>query len=177
MSYKLFFFGSLQDDDLFEIVIGRPSSAFNRSQAVLRDHVVERLREFPYPRLVRAPGQVVNGTLVGGLEHWEIERTSFYETSEYDLLTLTVETDTGPVDAGCFIATDTQETMAETGRPWSIDDWRRQAKAVAMAEAEVAMGSYFGRIPRDQIDDYWEEIEEQAQKLLADRMRQQTDVA
>ncbi len=177
MSNKLFFFGSLRDADLFEIVIGRPLSAFKCSHAVLADHTVERLKEFPYPRLVRAPGRNATGLLVGGLEHWEIERTSFYETAEYDLITLAVNTSTGTVDTGCYIATDSLETMAETGISWSIDEWREDAKTTAMAEAEIAMGSYFGRIPRDQIDNYWEEIELLAEQLLAERERTRTDVA
>jgi len=163
MHLPFFFLGTLRDEGVFRAVIGRPGAAFAQTAATLDGHVVERLEEWPYPRLVARPDGRACGLLVDGFTTAEIDRMCFFESLEYEAREIMVDTRFGSRRAACVIATENTES---SGIPWRIDEWRRVAGGRARAEAEVCMTEYYGRIGQHQIDGQWPEIERRAADLL-----------
>ena len=88
---RFFFFGSLRDHDVLEVVIGRsfPHRAFPAAQ--LPAHRLERMAKETFPLLVAAPGSRAPGVVVEGLEAADIERIHFFESVEYEPRLHTVE--------------------------------------------------------------------------------------
>lgn len=166
MRPPFFFFGTLRDADIFRAVIGRPMAAFATAPASLDGHAVERLAEWPYPRLVVRDGALARGLLVDGFTAAEVDRMCFFESEEYEMRQIEVRTSTGPRAVACFIA---DERMESSALAWSLDDWRRLAKDRALAETEICMTEYFGRVSRRDLDRQWPEIERRAAESLAGR--------
>ena len=174
MRLPFFFFGSLRDEGVFRAVLGRPAAAFAATAATLDGHAVERLAEWPYPRLVERPGGRAPGLVVDGFTATEIDRMCFFESLEYELREFTVETRSGRRRAACFTAV---EHMESSGIAWRIEDWRVLVGDRARAEAEVCMNRYYGRIGRHELDARWPEIEQRASDLLARRQKERGALA
>jgi hypothetical protein len=168
MRLPFFFFGTLRDEGVFRAVIGRPLAAFAATHATLDGHTVERLEDWPYPRLVACPGGRAPGLLVDGFTMAEIDRMNFFEALEYQAREIAVETGAGVRRAACFLAV---ERMVSSGLAWRIEEWRVMAGDSARAEAEICMTEFYGRIGRHEIDAAWPEIERRAADLLALRQR------
>jgi hypothetical protein len=174
MRLPFFFFGSLRDEGVFRAVLGRPVAAFAATAATLDGHTVERLEEWPYPRLVERAGGRAPGLLVDGFTAAEIDRMCFFESLEYELREITVETGSGQRRAACFMAVN---QMGSSGIAWRIEDWRVLVGDTARAEAEVCMTEYYGRIGRHELDAHWPEIERRASDLLARRQKERGALA
>lgn len=163
----LFSFGTLRDPELFHLVVGRPLTAFDVSGAVLRGHAARRAEGFAYPVLVAEDDGALSGILILGLDPEEIDRVQYYESLEYELRALEVETADGRADAHGFFATERLEPSADG---WSLDHWQATAKPRALIEAEMAMALY-GVVPLSEINDHWPGIVERAEATLAGRLR------
>lgn len=164
MTQAFFFFGTLRDVDIFRVVIGRPMAAFATAAATLDDHAVERLDDWPYPRLVARDGAVAQGLLVDGFTSTEIDRMCFFESEEYEVRRCEVQTATGRRGVACFMA---DERMKSSGLPWNFDEWRALAKDQALAETDICMSEYYGHVSRHDLDLHWPEIERRAADVLA----------
>lgn len=163
---NLFFFGSLRDADLFQIVVGRSLNEFATSSAKLVGYSVSRAAHFPFPVVNADQLGEAEGIFVSGFTDQEIERVAYYETNEYDLYDVTIQIDEGGFEtAGVFFATEHLEVSNE---PWSLETWTKTAKPLALIEAEIAMAQ-FGVLTRDTVNDHWSEFEAKAQKLFEQR--------
>lgn len=100
---RLFFFGSLLDPELFEVVVGRPVASVVRVPARLDGWSARRVREEDYPVLVPTAGSGTVGRVIAGLSWTEIDRVQFFEGDEYDLSPVTVEVP-GPEAASVLAA-------------------------------------------------------------------------
>jgi len=87
---RLFFFGSLLDPELFEVVVGRPMASVVGVLARLDGWSARRVREEDYPILVPTPESGTVGRVIAGLSWTEIDRVQFFEGDEYDLSPVTV---------------------------------------------------------------------------------------
>lgn len=174
MRLPFFFFGSLRDEGVFGAVIGRPLAAFAVTPATFAGHSVERLADWPYPRLVEQPHGRAPGILVDGFTAGEVDRMCFFESLEYEVREIPVETRSGPQRAACFLAV---EHMDSSEIAWQIEDWRAMVGETARAEAEICMTEYYGRIGRHEIDAAWPEIEKRAADLQARRQRERGALA
>jgi hypothetical protein len=169
MRLPFYFFGSLRDEGVFRAVVGRPLAAFAATPATLDGYAVERLEEWPYPRLVERPGGRAQGLLVDGFTAAEIDRMCFFESLEYEAREIVVETRSGQRRAACFMAV---AQLDSSGIAWRLEDWRVMVGDSARAEAEICMTEFYGRIGRHEIDVHWPEIERRAAELLARRQRE-----
>lgn len=159
----LFFYGTLQDDDLLRLVTDRASIAgLGVSAAALADHAVERVAGHVFPMIFPRPGHEATGRLVDGLTTRERERISFFEDSDYRLEPIEVVAGSATRSAAVFTPTG---RIASSGEPWRLSDWPAADKALLMACAEEQM-SYFGAHPQELVETWWPDIEARARARL-----------
>src|SRR6056297_1085494 len=116
----LFFYGSLRDRRLLEIVLARPVPATALTPATAAGVAPRRLRGEAYPVLVEEPGAAAEGLLFHAADEADLARLAFYEEAEYGLAPVTVETADGPVEASFFRGTG---KTAATADFWDFHRW------------------------------------------------------
>lgn len=159
----IFFYGSLQDDDVLRLVLSRADLAgVTMATAVLPGHAVERVEGHVFPMIVSAPGREAPGRLVHGLSADERARIAFFEDSDYRLTCTDVIADGAARRALCFMPAD---GIRSSGQAWRIEDWPAEQKALLIACAEEQM-SYFGVHPQNLVETWWPDIEARARARL-----------
>ncbi|MEQ8965674.1 MAG: gamma-glutamylcyclotransferase family protein [Azospirillaceae bacterium] len=162
---RLFFFGSLLDPDLFELVIGRPIERFDHAPAVIDGWARHKAIGEDYPILVPRPDGRVPGRLLDGFTAREIDRCHFFEGADYEAAPLTVRVVAterfapGAYEAHAYFSTG---SLADAGEPWTLTDWRAREKPLAMVQAEAFMALYDTHTGAE-ADDRWEEVKAWAQ--------------
>lgn len=149
---RFFFFGTLADADLLALVIGRPRPGSPVS-ARLADHRLATVRGETFPMLVPASGAWVPGVVIEGFDEADYDRILFFESIDYaprDVSVVLGPSETVPAIA--FIATD---AIADDGRPWDGDLWRRQDKAACLRETALWMALY-GYVDATEAERLWD---------------------
>lgn len=150
----LFCFGSLMDAEVMHIVSGCALAELDIIDAQARDHVQREVHEESYPILMAAPGQSARGRLVRGLDQQAMDRILFFEGDEYTLDTLQVHTDDGAELACWFRDTGAYQ---DTGREWSFEQWREQARENFIDTTRRYMTLY-GRMTATEADAHWQQL-------------------
>jgi len=148
---RVFFYGSLRDQRLAEIVLGRRLSPEALVPARARDHAVLRHAAEAYPVILPSPGDAAEGVVVGDVGPGDLARLAFFEEAEYALRPIEVETAAGPVTALHYAPTDKPPVSDE---PWDFATWQRRDRTAAIAAARELM-EHFGRLPVERIDTVW----------------------
>lgn len=134
----LFIFGTLRDDALREIVLGRAEAG---EPAQVPGHEVRRAAGGDHP--VLAPGGLAEGLLVRGLTVAEAARLDFYEAGfGYVRGSMAVQGAEGVVRAQVY----RPEAAAEaSGEDWDLAAWQRDWGGFTRDAARAAMALY-GRV-------------------------------
>ena len=146
----LFFFGTLRDRELLEIVLDRPVAPDEMRAARAPGFAACRLAGQDYPHLAEQPGASAEGVLFVARPA-ERGRLDYFEEAEYGLTPILVETATGPVEARYYRSTG--KVPAGEGI-WDFAAWQREAGAVAVEAARELMAHY-GIVPVEEIDRVW----------------------
>jgi hypothetical protein len=120
----LFFYGTLMDADLRQLVAGRrietlPAwlSGFRRVPVAGRD----------YPMLTAAPSHVIEGVYAASINRASRERLCRYEGREYRVGSVTVVLSDGlPRKAGAFMALP--GVPGDLRKDWDFEAWRNKSK-------------------------------------------------
>lgn len=137
---RWFFFGSLLDCDVLELVLDRPADTLDRQPATLHGYTRVQVSHESFPALRAQPGAAVQGAVFAGLTEEDARRICFYEGTEFSLETCIVETaDAGRVEALVFIFNDLRRLL-EHG--WELDDWQDQHKTAYLPLARAWMDGY-----------------------------------
>ena len=166
----MFFFGSLRDRELLEVVLDRAVADADLAVGWAPDHATLRMQGEPYPWLAEVPGAHAEGVVLSGLTAADLERLEYFEEAEYGLSPITVDTDAGAVEAVFFATTG---KLAGNDQPWDFAAWQRDSRAVAIEEARELM-AHLGITPVDRIDDIWDGIKIRA--VMRARARAETPV-
>ena len=156
----LFFFGSLRDKDLLEIVLGRDVARSDLADAQALGYAALTLAHEPYPYLSVRPGHAAEGVVVRNLTDADVQRLEYFEEAEYGLASITVDTDDGPVDARYFAA-DTKLDPSTGDELWDFTAWCRTAKATAIEEA-IELMAHIDLVPVEDCDTIWPGIKTRA---------------
>ncbi|MEO0426978.1 MAG: NUDIX domain-containing protein [Pseudomonadota bacterium] len=156
----IFFFGTLRDPELLEVVLGRSLRAGELRPARAWGVVAWQVADEAYPMLREEDGGIAEGALFFPAAEDEIEALRFYEEEEYELFPITVVAERSPFDARYFGAT---EKLLPGTAAWCFESWRREERGVAIAAAEELM-LLRGRVPMERIDDYWPAIMNRARQ-------------
>ncbi|MEM9097249.1 MAG: NUDIX domain-containing protein [Pseudomonadota bacterium] len=154
----IFFYGSLRDHDLLEIVLDRPVAAGEVVPAIAPDHMTCRLVTDAYPILVDDVGAEAHGCVLLAPTDLDIDRMIYFEEAEYGLVDIQVETEDGPVAALYFRGTDKQPP---TDLPWNYAQWRANDRAAALHAAREYM-SYYSKLTITEVDALWKGIMDRA---------------
>lgn len=150
----LFFFGTLRDRTMLEIVLGRAIDAADIRDAEAPGFSARAFAEEAYPHLAPDPGGRARGCVVSNLSAADLARLEFFEEDEYGLAPITVETAGGLCEARYFRSTD---RLSATEAAWDLEEWRRRDAAVAI-EATRELMAHFGQIPVEDVDRIWSGI-------------------
>lgn len=167
-----FFYGTVLDDEVRAIVLGRFAPSEPPAPAVLAGFRRVPVAGRSFPALIADPRGRVEGVVLGGLGAAEAARLSYFEGPEYRPLLRPVEPAVGPaVAAWVFVPAPRQPFMPGLRpRPglWDLAVWQRRHKAGYMRGLRPAMaGTPPARIAELRQD--WEERARQAVKSNAPR--------
>ncbi|HUF56645.1 MAG TPA: NUDIX domain-containing protein [Thermohalobaculum sp.] len=154
----LFLYGSLRDEELMAIVLGRAPEAPRPARAP--GYAVRRLADEDYPVLVPADGEVAEGLLIDPPGPRELDRLSFYEGEEFEIGELEVESARGAERAAFFRPT---VKAAATGARWDFRRWRERDRAVAIEAARELM-EHHGAISPDEVEALWPGVDRRARQ-------------
>jgi len=148
---SIFFYGTLRDRVLLDVVLGRKVDPAVLEPAWLAGYAAMRLTSEVYPMLLPEPGARAEGVVFSRVSAADFERLAFFEEAEYALTPVTVMTVAGPVETQYFRGT---EKPAASTVPWDFGAWEREHRDAAVECAREYM-HHFGRWPVEEIDRIW----------------------
>ncbi|MGB0750118.1 MAG: gamma-glutamylcyclotransferase family protein [Magnetospiraceae bacterium] len=131
-----FFYGTLMDREILDLVVGRAVRDSDVEPAQIRGFRRVFVAGAVYPTLVRRHAARVEGLLVRGLTDMDYQRLAQYEGWEYRAENFQVRLVSGEVvGARCFI---TKPEVGSVPKDWSLADWRRRFKPRYLANLRRA---------------------------------------
>jgi hypothetical protein len=149
---RCFFFGSLMDRDVAELVLGRRIDARALQPGIL--HGYERLvvAEESYPALAPRAGGKVAGLVIDRISVVELARMQFFESDEFAPVDRDIELAGGEyVIAQTFLAC---EVLQYTDHRWDFAHWQRHDKDDYLLLVREWMGEY-GKRKAHQLEAAW----------------------
>lgn len=130
--FDFFFYGTLVDADVRQLVLGRPIPDAAVRSATLQDFQRYSVLDQPYPAAVPQPGSAIDGVVMPGASLVDAAKLTCFEGSDYEvqLRRVMIVGNTGGSsederNAWVYIASE----RVPRGDPgWSIDDWRSRHK-------------------------------------------------
>lgn len=140
----LFIYGTLQDGELREALLGQQDATNRTCPARARDMQAVFYLSHPYPALIVRPGWSAHGQLLLAVSADELRILDHFEGNDYRRSAIHVETASGSVDAMFY-----QPVIAlEAGVPWSFSTWQRQHRPrvidAEIAQARIARATVLG---------------------------------
>lgn len=132
----LFFYGTLMDADLRQLVAGRrietvPAwlSGFRRTPVAGRD----------YPMLTAAPDHVIEGAYAALIDRVSRDRLNRYEGRQYRMGSVTVVLSDGlPRKAGAFMTLPGM--LGDWRKDWDFEAWRNKSKKKLISRMLAGLG-------------------------------------
>ena len=136
--FSFFFFGTLQDNDIRELVVGRSIPREDIAKAILRGYRSIRLRSRVQPGVVEDPEGQVEGAVARHLDVTEAARISHYETGAYDIVLRPVELLKGGEEKAWIFLSDPNLSVAPG--EWVLKNWqlRHKPRSLIVARAWMA---------------------------------------
>lgn len=152
MSTRYFFFGTLMDRDVLELVLARPVADDRFEPATLDGYRRVRVWKDSFPMLVADPDASVEGIVYQTRNADEDARILFFEDFDYGLLPCRPRTEAGVVDA-MFCGIDT--SVEPSDEVWTLDAWAQRHKPGFLKLSEIYMNC-FGRMTTEEAEPIWE---------------------
>ena len=149
----LFFFGSLRDKALLEVVLGRDVAEHQLSPARAEGFAALALGHEAYPYLAERDGACAVGVLASGLTPADVARLEYFEEAEYGLAPITVNTPSGDAAASYFACAPKLDGKMQD-QPWDFEAWQADDRAVAIEAADELM-AHFGTVAVEDMDTIW----------------------
>ena len=157
MSTRYFFFGTLMDRDVLQLVLGRPVAAGALAPASLAGFRRVRILRDSFPILVAEPGASVGGVVFETATAEEDARIVFFEDYDYDLAPCRpVLADGRAVDA---VFCGAEDGVLASDEPWDLARWAIRHKRGFLELSRVYMGCY-GRLTPHEAEPVWVETRE-----------------
>ncbi len=141
---NLFFYGTMRDAALLEIVLGKSGEDLSATPAMLENYAVSAVTEGPFPMIEVRTGASAEGVVIKGLDAQDIARLDFYEGGfNYDLhLVSLAEGQTAEI----YVP---QPGLWTPNGPWSFADWQATSGELSRFAAVEVMGYYGTRSRAD----------------------------
>jgi hypothetical protein len=125
---RFFFFGTLLDDEVLQIVVGRTVADHDKRPATLSGYRRVKAEGVTYPIIVPREGGEVSGLHVSGITPGEVKRLIAYEGANYDLVLRNVIASGRERPALVFVPVASGGLTA-LDQDWSYGEWRRDHRA------------------------------------------------
>ncbi len=123
--FRIFFYGTLYDDDLRAMIAGRPCSG---ERALLADHAVVPVGRGMFPMIARRYGTAALGILCEAIDIEAAARFSFYEREGIDYRAQQMLVSPSPDDSvAAWVFAPTSALRRGIGR-WEFARWQRHEK-------------------------------------------------
>ncbi len=156
-----FFFGTMKDRDVLDLVIGRPVADADVAPATLAGFRLVRVVDESYPGLAPTPNGRARGLLVRGFSPRDLERLAWFEGAEYGPHAGEVTLGDGSrVTATVHLPNETLDVYDET---WEFERWRRTEKPTLMTLTRAHM-ALMGRISVVAAAAIWDQNRERMQE-------------
>ena len=155
MNLPLFVYGSMRDEDVRALVLGRDPPAIRTEPAWMPGVAAVRVPGESYPYLVSSDGASAPGELVHGLGEEGLDRILFFEGDEYGFTESVVERAGGQrVAAMHFGGVAIPEGPIV---PWSLERWqaREKPRFLSMTREYMAL---WGRATQAQAEALWQRL-------------------
>lgn len=137
---NLFFYGSLRDPELLDIVLGTDQRGVQILPARLPDHNVFWVQGQGFPMIAQATGQVLEGVAALGLSDDHIARLNFYEGGfAYDLHDMQVQSGDAQLPVQIYWP---EEGLYTAGDPWLLGEWQSSWGSLSREAAKEVMSLY-----------------------------------
>ena len=153
MGTRYFFFGTLMDRDVLELVVDRPVAAGALQPARLDGFRRVRVRNDSFPMLLEDRRACVDGMVFRSERELDDQRILFFEDYDYALEPCRPVTVDGPVDA-MFCGIDPSVDASDD--PWTLEAWAIRYKT-AFLELSTTYMACFGRMTPEEAEPVWEE--------------------
>ncbi|MDH3453017.1 MAG: gamma-glutamylcyclotransferase [Gammaproteobacteria bacterium] len=149
---RCFFFGSLMDRDVAELVLDRHIEPRLQQPGILHGYKRLLVAEESYPALAPRAGGKVTGVVVDEISDADLARMQFFESAEFAPVAREIELIGGEyVSAQTFIA---REVLQYTDQPWDFGHWLRDDKTDYLALVRDWMAAY-GKRETHQLEAAW----------------------
>ena len=125
---RFFFFGTLLDDEVLTLVVGRDIPRADRRMAVLPGYRRAKVDGVSYPIVVPAEGAEVAGMLVSGLAPSEAARLVAYEGADYELVLRQVRAGSRQRQAHVFVPSPGSR-LKPLDEEWKFEAWASEHRA------------------------------------------------
>ncbi len=152
MATCYFFFGTLMDVDVLELVVDRPVDPSVFMPARLDGFRRVRVAWDSFPMLVHDRDGSVDGMVFTSRSSLEDDRIRFFEDYDYDLAPCRPIVASGKIDA-VFCGTDA--SVEPTEETWTLAGWAERYKP-GFLELSAEYMDCFGRMTPDEAEPVWE---------------------
>lgn len=137
---RLFFYGTLMDEDIRTAVLGGDVLPDSIAPAILNGWRRVGVAGKPYPTLIPHPTGRVSGLAVSGLDPAQMRRLLRYEGEEYCLSEVRIVLECGALaPARAFLC---RPGIRASPHEWRLAQWRRHHKSAALARISSPTGLY-----------------------------------
>ena len=157
MSTRYFFFGTLTDRDVLELVLQRPVAADALVPASLAGYRRVRILRDSFPILVADPDASVDGVVFTTATAEEDARILFFEDYDHDMAPCRPVLANGETVEATFCGAE--EGVLASDEPWELGRWAIRHKAGFLQLAAVYMAC-FGTLSVEQAEPIWVETRE-----------------
>ena len=155
MSLPLFVYGSMRDEDVRAIVLGRDRPEVRSEPAWMTGVAAALVPGESYPYLVFVEGARAPGELLHGLDEKCLDRILFFEGDEYAFVECAVERAGGERAAAMhFGGVAIPEAPVVT---WSLERWQAQEKSRFLSMTRQYM-AVWRRATRAQAEALWQRL-------------------
>jgi len=129
---RFFFFGTLMDEEVLTLVVGRRAAPQHLRAAILSGFRRVKAQGVNYPVIVKSEHGSVSGLLVSGLDLSAAERLAAYEGAAYETAEVTVST-AGRSHRALVFVPRPDGGLVPLDEDWLYEAWRRRHRATFVA--------------------------------------------
>ena len=137
---RFFFYGSLLDEDVTALVIGRRLPPRAWVPASLSGFSRRRAKGVTYPVAIRDPKGIVEGAVVGGFSKLEVARLQAYEGPRYHTVPLKVRIHGRVTTVSVF--EPKEKAFQPVDGEWSLTEWQQRYKRAFVNRIRKAFSAH-----------------------------------